>query len=280
MPDGNGVPHLVDLHEQLDDDFLRIKNDTDNQYWLYTRSNPTSAQLIIHGDKDTIWNSNYDGNKPLQVVVHGWNSDVNSYMNPLITSAFLAVLDTNVIVVDWSTLANSNYFSATYGLPNVGQDLGNFLNWLIETAGGDWDHVHLVGFSLGAHVVGIAGRTTGGKPARVSGLDPAGPLWYGNKNALNTDSGKYVESVHTDGGFLGMFDPISHVDFYPNGGTNPQPGCWISTCSHSRSVELFASSVRTDQFIGRLCNNTTALKNHQCTGSTFNMGNSEVTKRG
>lgn len=90
-------------------------------------------------------------------------------MNPQITSAFLAVQDVNVIVVDWRALANANYLTAANGVPGVGQFLGNFLVWLINTAGGNWNNVHLVGFSLGAHVVGNAGRQTGGRPARVTG---------------------------------------------------------------------------------------------------------------
>lgn len=91
-------------------------------------------------------------------------------MNPLITSAFLAVSDCNVIVVDWSSLANSNYNTAVAGVPNVGQHLGNFLVWLINTAGGNWNNVHLVGFSLGAHVVASAGRQAGSRPSRITGL--------------------------------------------------------------------------------------------------------------
>lgn len=90
-------------------------------------------------------------------------------MNPLITAAFLSAMDANVIVVDWRGLASSNYFTAMAGVPSVGQHLGNFLIWLINTAGGNWNNVHLVGFSLGAHIVGNAGRTTGGRPSRVTG---------------------------------------------------------------------------------------------------------------
>lgn len=90
-------------------------------------------------------------------------------MNPTITSAFLAVQDCNVIVVDWAALANSAYNTAAAGVPGVGQFLGNFLIWLFNTAGGNWNQVHLVGFSLGAHVVGNAGRTTGARPSRITG---------------------------------------------------------------------------------------------------------------
>lgn len=114
----------------------------------------------------------------------------------------------------------------------------------------------------------------------ITGLDPAGPTWGGNSNALNTQAGQYVEAIHTDGGLLGIFDRIAHSDFYPNGGRNPQPGCWISTCSHSRAYELFASTVRTNHLLGRLCSSTTQAENNQCTGSTLPMGNAVLSKRG
>ncbi|KAM3967707.1 pancreatic triacylglycerol lipase-like [Aphomia sociella] len=280
IPDGSGVPQLVDLEEPVDHALLNTRNGANNQYWLFTRQNPNNAQILTNGNANSIWNSNYVSSRPLKVIVHGWNSNGNSDMNPLITSAFLAVQDANVIVVDWRALANSNYVTAANGVPGVGQFLGNFLVWLINTAGGNWNNVHLVGFSLGAHVVGNAGRQAGGRPARVTGLDPAGPLWGGNSNALNRNAGIYVEAIHTDGGLLGIFDPIANADFYPNGGRNPQPGCWISTCSHSRAPELYASSVRTNHFQGRLCSNLNQAENVQCTGSILNMGNAIVTKRG
>nr|XP_021200296.2 pancreatic triacylglycerol lipase [Helicoverpa armigera] len=280
MPDGEGVPHLVDLQEPVDEALLASRNGANNQYWLFTRQNPTNAQIIVNGNANSIWNSNYRANRGLKVIVHGWNSNGNSAMNPLITSAFLAVQDVNVIVVDWRALANSNYITAANGVPGVGQFLGNFLVWLINTAGGNWNNVHLVGFSLGAHVVGSAGRQAGRRAARVTGLDPAGPNWGGNSNALNGNDGQYVEAIHTDGGLLGIFDRIANGDFYPNGGRNPQPGCWISTCSHSRAPELFASSVRTNHFVGRLCSNINQAQNNQCSGGTFNMGNGIIGKRG
>nr|AIC80931.1 lipase [Antheraea pernyi] len=280
MPDGDGVPHLVDLQAPIDESVVTGRNGANNQYWLYTRQNPTNAQVLVNGNANSISNSNYNGNRPTKVIVHGWNSDGNSALNPLITSAFLAVQDCNVIVVDWRALANSFYNTAANGVPSVGQFLGNFLIWLFNTAGGNWNQTHLVGFSLGAHVVGNAGRTAGGRPSRVTGLDPAGPLWGGNSLALNTQSGQYVETIHTDGGLLGIFDRIAHCDFYPNGGRNPQPGCWLSTCSHGRATELYASSVRTNHFVGRLCTNTNQAENNQCTGGTLNMGNAIITKRG
>lgn len=74
-----------------------------------------------------------------------------------------------MIVVDWSRLAGGSYNNAVRGVPDVGRHLGNFLQWLINSGGGNWNRVHLVGHSLGAHVVGNAGRQAGGRPVRVTG---------------------------------------------------------------------------------------------------------------
>lgn len=101
--------------------------------------------------------------------MHGWNSNGNSAVNTQVRDAFLAVSDCNVIVVDWRALANSGYLTAVNGVPSVGQFLGNFLEWLINTGGGNWNNVHLVGFSLGAHVVGNAGRQSGRRASRITG---------------------------------------------------------------------------------------------------------------
>lgn len=98
-------------------------------------------------------------------------------MNPLITSAFLAVMDCNVIVVDWRGAANAGYNTAANAVPSVGQHLGDFITWLIRNGGGNMNQVHLVGFSLGAHVVGNAGRRVGGQVSRVTGMVPC-TLFY------------------------------------------------------------------------------------------------------
>ena len=58
--------------------------------------------------------------------------------------------------MDWGTAANVNYILASYNVAMVGRVLTEFLNFLISE-GVSMDDVHLIGHSLGAHVVGIAG---------------------------------------------------------------------------------------------------------------------------
>lgn len=81
--------------------------------------------------------------------------------------AFLEDDDVNVIVLDWSLLANKNYVTAKYGVTEAGRGLGLLINWL-TTLGLCYERVHLVGFSLGGHLVGIAGRTTDSRVRRIT----------------------------------------------------------------------------------------------------------------
>lgn len=92
--------------------------------------------------------------------------------------------------------------------------------------------------------------------------------------------GVYVESIHTDGGLLGILFPIADADFYPNGGRNPQPGCLTSNCSHGRAPQFMASSIRTNHFVGRRCTDIDQAQANTCTGATLNMGNKDTNKRG
>ena len=64
-----------------------------------------------------------------------------------------------------------------------------------------------------------------------TGLDPAGPLFegYSPKVRLDKTDADYVDVIHSNGdsliiGGLGAWEPIGHVDFYPNGG-KAQKGC-------------------------------------------------------
>ncbi|XP_038207773.1 pancreatic triacylglycerol lipase-like [Zerene cesonia] len=279
IPDGDSVPHLVDLEEPADESFLNARNGANNAYWLYTRRNPLNYQTLRHNDDNSVKNSSYNDTLPLAVIVHGWSSNGHSAINPLIRDAILHVGDFNIIVVDWHKAANSLYTTSVRAVPCIGNHLGNFVQWLFDNHGGNWDKVHFIGFSLGAHVVGNAGRAVSGRIKRITGLDPAGPEWSGNSGALKRSDAGYVECIHTDGGLLGTFHAIGDADFYPNGGGNRQPGCFISTCSHSRSYELFADTVRYNRLSGRECVNLNEARSKNCSGAKLRMGNIDFNKK-
>lgn len=63
----------------------------------------------------------------------------------------------------------SDYATAALGVPAVGRGLGQFLRFLNQVTGAPFNTMHLVGFSLGAHLVGNAGRELNGQAQRVTG---------------------------------------------------------------------------------------------------------------
>lgn len=73
-------------------------------------------------------------------------------------NAYLNSRDVNLIVVDWSVYAWTFYTLARYRVPNVGKAIGRFIQLMVEKVDLDLNNTGLVGFSLGAHVSGIAGR--------------------------------------------------------------------------------------------------------------------------
>jgi hypothetical protein len=67
----------------------------------------------------------------------------------------------------------------------------------------------------------------------VTGLDPAGPGFYVPNEFypvvvvpehLSSDSARFVDVIHTNGGAFGGSVSTGTVDFWPNGGQF-QPGC-------------------------------------------------------
>ncbi|XP_023950731.1 pancreatic lipase-related protein 2-like [Bicyclus anynana] len=257
------------------------RNAGTNDYFLYTRRNRATAQTLVIDNVNSITTSNFDAKCSTIVAIHGWVDDSHSEFNQAIKNAYLEKNDVNIIMVDWSPLSQGSYTAAVSGVPKVGRDLGQFISFLTTTTGASLDNVHLIGFSLGAHVAGNAGRALGGKVARITGLDPAGPLWAGNSNCLKASDAVYVEVIHSDGSLVGLGIPyaVGDVDFFPNGGTG-QPGCSDMFCNHNRAWELFAATVTFNNLVANQCANMIQVATNSCRGQQLHMGNDQLNKRG
>uniref|UniRef100_W5M792 triacylglycerol lipase n=1 Tax=Lepisosteus oculatus TaxID=7918 RepID=W5M792_LEPOC len=203
------------------------------------------------------------------LIIHGWTVSgmFEGWVAKLVSALYERERDANVIVVDWLSMAHNHYPIAAKKTKLVGQDIGRFLDWLEEEVNFPLDKVHLIGYSLGAHVAGFAGSHASSKVGRITGLDPAGPNFEGAQahGRLSPDDAHFVDVLHTFtrgslGLSIGIQQPVGHVDIYPNGGIS-QPGCSLRRalekitanglfgvsdavkCQHERSIHLFIDSL-------------------------------------
>ncbi len=175
------------------------------------------------------------------------------------------------ILVDWSAGSQTiNYFGAADRVSPVGNFVGAYLTWLRDLGMLDFNRIHVIGFSLGAHIAGFIGKNTNRQLHTIIGLDPAGPLFSGKHpdEKIDANDAQYVECVHTNGGglfSLGIGAAICHADFFPNGGES-QPGCLTSICSHLRAVQYYIESIISNGFHSIECNSVDQAKHDSCSG--------------
>lgn len=212
----------------------------------------------------------FEPNRPTRVIVHGFGSNCDNVWVYEMRSALMAVEECNVLCVDWEGGASMpNYLRAAANTRLVGKQLAMLLQGFAKHIDLRFEDVHLIGFSLGAHVAGFAGSELR-NISRITGLDPAGPLFefQDPRARLDRSDAKFVDVIHSNGetlilGGLGAAQPLGHVDFYPNGG-RVQHGCsnlfvgavsdfvlpWAaasvegrSLCNHRRAYKFFTDSV-------------------------------------
>ncbi|KAI3373624.1 hypothetical protein L3Q82_022216 [Scortum barcoo] len=229
---------------------------------LYTRENDSCGTLMSHTDMSA--HPHFNLSKPTTFIVHGYRptgSPPEWLKN--ITKLLLFRTDINVIVVDWNHGAtNMNYLKAVENTHKAASNLTAFIKKMQEH-GASLSSIHMIGVSLGAHISGFVGANLNGSIGRITALDPAGPQFRGTLPEERLDSGdaQFVDVLHTDIDALGFREPLGHIDFYANGGTD-QPGCPKTIlsggsyfkCDHQRSVLLYLDSV----------NQTCASKSFPC----------------
>ena len=91
-----------------------------------------------------------------------------------------------------------------------------------------------------------------------------------------------METIQTNGGFLGFLNPIGQAAFYPNWGSK-QPGCGMDLagmCAHERSYTLFAESIANNNFLPTKCESFDMLLQKECAEyvDEIRMGHSEKNK--
>ncbi|XP_065342601.1 lipase member H-like isoform X1 [Cloeon dipterum] len=250
----------------------------------------TPHRLLSLEDDPEEMRALFNRSLPTAIYTHGFLEGEKGSSIRAFRAAFLFRGDYNFIAVDWQKLAAGPwYLSAANNVRPVGMAIAQMIDRLVNIKAIDLSKLHLIGFSLGAHVSAVAARyITVGRVPRITGLDPAYPTFSGRPKAdkLDPSDADFVDVIHTCGGLYGYTEPIGHVDFYPNGGNYFQPGCInvisFGTCSHWRAWRFFEESLRGGEFMGVACSSYDDYLNARCERNSKNpMGlHTNMTARG
>lgn len=245
--------------------------------WLGLRSAPSDmskARILFFNGKtyddhetykleevlNIVNHATFDKSRPTVMYVHGYIENMSVESIHVIVDAYLKRGDHNILILDWSDLADGNYMFDC--VPNMKQFAPILSDALIEMFenGLDVAKFHLVGHSMGGQLSGTVGRTIYQKTnkktklKRITALDPAFPLFYypAVNKPLNKNDAELVDVIHTDAWLYGAPVSTGTVDFWPNSGKTTQPGCpkrnykFLSDndlCSHRRSWRFWAESI-------------------------------------
>lgn len=253
--------------------------------------NKTLVQLKVYNDhaKDGRVVKCHDQSlkrQKIKVVMHGFQSSGESMLEKNAWRAARQKFQ-SLIIVNWEQLAKPDPSSGRLyrSAAKCAIEVGEYLAKCLSTMNVVGKNLHLFGHSLGAHGVGKAGRELAKiniVPARVTGMDPAGPCFshhfkdsfsaklakFGLKSAIlpgvnycsegenletiGQDSGRYVDIVHSNPGVWGTAVPLGHNDYYVNGGTSVHsecPGDPSSKNAHSYAVKIVVEALRHNKLV-------------------------------
>ncbi|XP_030326561.1 endothelial lipase isoform X2 [Strigops habroptila] len=105
-------------------------------------------------------------------IIHGWTMSgmFETWLGSLVSALQEREKDANVVVVDWLSLAHQLYTDAVNNTQIVGKSIARLLDWLQENPLFQLENVHLIGYSLGAHVAGFAGNHVHGTIGRITAI--------------------------------------------------------------------------------------------------------------
>ncbi|KAH1027547.1 pancreatic triacylglycerol lipase [Dendroctonus ponderosae] len=255
----------------------------DISFQLFTRHNPLMPTPLRIGDDEALENSHFNFSEPTIFFFHAFFESYQLIPATYIRTAYTQRGDHNIILLNAPRLeAGPWYLTAAQNTRVVGEYTAEFIDYLVSK-GLYLPSLHLAGLSLGAQMAGVCGRNVkSGRIRRITGLDPAGPLFTKWPKSLKLDASdaEFVDIIHTDAGIFGYPNQIGHVDFWPNRGIAPQPGCNLKEvkkrnpdalleyafCSHWRSYQFFAESViNPHAFLGAInCDNWDDYENEIC----------------
>ncbi|CAF4895399.1 unnamed protein product [Pieris macdunnoughi] len=218
---------------------------------------------------------NIDLKKQVLVLISGY---LDASFSPIVQTIVKPYLERgkNIIVVELFPILVRSYPLAARMTKPLGLILGEFMAELTRK-GLRPENLEMLGGSLGAHIAYYAAtkyhHITNYKPARLTGLDPAGPCFRNlpREERFNSGAAHRVDALHTNIDGFGIADADAHVDFYANGGEY-QPymmGNFIMPCflfcSHVRAaIYWMVANENPDQFLGVQCATVHHARHGKC----------------
>ncbi|XP_065159167.1 pancreatic lipase-related protein 2 [Atheta coriaria] len=226
------------------------------QYYLYTRRTQASPELISTMKLDSLYKSNFNRAHETKIVVHGFGGGRNLSPSTDMRDAYFYRGNYNIFIVDYGTLVKEPCLKQMEWAPRFcALCIAHLVRYLTQHPRGiRADQLHLIGYSVGAHISGLVANfldpQLDGKLGRITGLDPT-IVFYSAANTtrdLDPSDAHFVDILHTNSGILGQWGPNGHADFYINGGSS-QPGCASDTifktlaCDHTKVTPYFIESI-------------------------------------
>lgn len=244
------------------------------RWWLPGGSGvvPNSEHLEFFPDSDVDLPGDRLGNANLTVVCHGLPAESAAHADALVTALRRHRPGDALLEVLWSVGAGCTadvYYCPTHAGPTdsavyrqaagdsrlVARILARTLTSLVFDHGYDLGRVHLLGFGVGAHVMGFVaddlGHITYGshRLGRLTLLDPTAPLFVSKLGLAHLNApgrARASDAVHTSAAEpcgLGVKARIAALDVYVNGGER-QPHCRSSVrCSHMAALVYYKRTV-------------------------------------
>ncbi|CAH1716732.1 unnamed protein product [Chironomus riparius] len=233
---------------------------------------------------------NFHNSRPTTLYIFGWLQNINSDAESKLIDAYIRRGGYNFLVFDWSDYNVDFYSTVKTRVPWVGRVAGRAFLKLFNKGLND-QTFHCVGHSFGAQACGFMGReilaSSRGrfKLGRITGLDPANwithPIIY--ENPLMPSDASFVDTIQTDGFFIGSRTPFGHVTFLPNN-ADVQPGCppfrndnfynYVSSfCSHINANRYWTESLNpngANLYSAFKCSSWRDYKNGYCSKNPIN----------